>query len=174
MRVVLVVGMLLILVGGVVDLWLDQPQHWLTFHVIFELMMIAGALLFMTATWLGWWRARQEATQLRVSLEERKTERDAWKASAEKALAGFGWAIDAQFNEWRLTRAEREVALLLLKGYSHKAIARETRRSDATVRQHATAVYQKADLAGRAELAAYFLDDISLPDTSSGAADDDL
>lgn len=163
MRVVLVVGMLLILVGGVVDLWLDQPQHWLTFHVIFELMMIAGALLFMTATWLGWWRARQEATQLRVSLEERKTERDAWKASAEKSLAAFAAAIDAQFDEWQLTPAEREIALLLLKGYSHKHAAAQTGRSERTVRQHATAVYHKAGLNSRAELAAFFLDALQLP-----------
>ena len=83
---------------------------------------------------------------------------------ARQALAGFGRAIDAQFRAWQLTPAEREVALLLLKGYSHKAIARHTDRSDATVRQHATAIYQKAGLSGRAELAAYFLEGIPLPD----------
>ena len=40
----------------------------------------------------------------------------------------------------------------------------ETRQtSERTVRQQALAVYRKAGLAGRAELAAFFLEDILLP-----------
>ena len=163
MRAVLVAGMLLVLIGGVVDLWLDQPSSWLTFHVVFELMMIAGALVFMTALWLGWWRARNEAHQLRKSLDARRAERDAWKANAEKALEGLASAIDRQFDAWQLTPAEREVALLLLKGYSHKHVAADTGRSERTVRQHATSVYEKAGLGSRAELAAFFLDALRLP-----------
>jgi DNA-binding CsgD family transcriptional regulator len=159
----LVLALTLIVVGGTVDLVLDQPQQWLSFHVIFETAMIAGALTLATALWLGWWRAERASAALRRSLAERRAERDAWKASAEHALAGFGRAIDDQFTAWQLTPTEREVALLLLKGRSHKAIARATGRSDATVRQHATAIYQKAGLAGRAELAAYFLEDVALP-----------
>jgi DNA-binding NarL/FixJ family response regulator len=73
--------------------------------------------------------------------------------------------VDAQFRAWQLTPAEREVALLLLKGYSHKHVASATGRSERTARQHATAVYQKAGLGSRAELAAYFLEDLLLPDT---------
>ena len=163
MRTVLIAGMLLILIGGVVDLWLDQPTDWLSFHVVFELLMVAGALVFTTALWLGWWRARGEAAQLRRSLELRRAERDAWKASAEKSLEGLGAAIDRQFGDWQLTAAEREVALLLLKGYSHKHAASETGRSERTVRQHATSVYSKAGLSSRAELAAFFLDSLQLP-----------
>jgi DNA-binding CsgD family transcriptional regulator len=163
MRAILIVGMLLILIGGTIDLWLDQPENWLSFHVVFELMMIVGALTFVTALWLGWWRARHEALQLRKSLEQRRAERDAWKASAQQALQGLGDAIDRQFGAWQLTRAEREVALLLLKGYSHKHIASETGRSERTVRQHATSVYEKAGLSTRAELAAFFLDALRLP-----------
>jgi DNA-binding CsgD family transcriptional regulator len=162
MRAVLIAGMLLILIGGSVDLWLDQPADWLSFHVVFELVMIAGALVFVTALWLGWWRARTEAMRLRQSLALRRAERDAWQASAERALAGLAVAIDQQFAEWQLSPAEREVALLLLKGYSHKHVAAETGRSERTVRQHAT-FYEKAGLSSRAELAAFFLDALHLP-----------
>ncbi|HEX6064409.1 MAG TPA: helix-turn-helix transcriptional regulator, partial [Longimicrobiales bacterium] len=163
MRAVLFAGMLLILIGGIVDLYLDRPEHWLTLHVVFELIMIAGALIFMTAFWLGWWRSRGEAARLRQSLEQRRVERDAWKANAEKSLEGLGVAIERQFQQWRLTPAESDVALLLLKGYSHKHIAADTGRSERTVRQHATTVYGKAGLASRAELAAFFLDALRLP-----------
>jgi DNA-binding CsgD family transcriptional regulator len=76
----------------------------------------------------------------------------------------LGVAIDKQFHAWQLTPAEREVALLLLKGYSHKRVAQITGRSERTARQHATTVYDKAGLASRAELAAFFLEDLLLPE----------
>ncbi len=51
-------------------------------------------------------------------------------------------------------------------------------RSERTVRQHAIAVYSKSGLAGRAELAAFFLEDLLLPqqgrrdsDRSTGGLD---
>lgn len=164
LRWLLVLALVSIIVGGTVDLVLDQPQDWISFHVIFETLMIAGALLMATTLWLGWWRAERSALELRRSLEERRAERDRWRESAEQALEGLGRAIDAKFREWELTPAEREVALLLLKGYSHKAIARLTDRSAQTARQHATAIYRKSGLSGRAELAAFFLEDLMLPD----------
>lgn len=153
-----------IIVGGTIDLLLDQPDRWFSFHVIFETLMIAGALLMATTLWLGWWRAERSLAEVRASLEARKAERDQWRGNAQKALEGLGRAIDAQFRAWQLTPAEREVALLLLKGYSHKHVATATGRGERTARQHAAAVYQKAGLGSRAELSAYFLEDLLLPD----------
>ena len=166
MRGILIGALILIIVGGTVDIILDRPATWLSFHVLFELVLITGGLVMTTALWLGWWRARDEAHRLKVSLAQRKAERDAWMSSAQKSLEDLGAAIDAQFSEWHLTPAEREVALFLLKGYSHKHVAAETGRSERTVRQHATVVYQKAGLASRAELAAFFLDALRLPPAS--------
>ena len=164
LRVVLVVALLSIIVGGTIDLLMDQPQDWLSFHVIFETLMIAGALVMATTLWLGWWKSAQSVDALRRSLAERSVERDAWRSSAEHALEGLSRALDRQFDVWGLTRAEREIALLLLKGHSHKAIAKHTERSAQTVRQHAAMVYKKAGLTGRAELAAFFLEDLMLPE----------
>ena len=152
-----------IVVGGTIDLLLDQPQDWFSFHVIFETLMIARALLMATTLWLGWWKAERSLEDMRNRLEARRAERDEWRESARKALEGLGEAIQRQFDAWKLTPAEREVALLLLKGYSHKHVATATGRSERTARQHATAVYQKAGLGSRAELAAYFLEDLLLP-----------
>jgi DNA-binding CsgD family transcriptional regulator len=163
LRIILVIALASIIVGGTIDLAMDQPQDWLSFHVIFETLMIAGAMVLATTLWLGWWRSARSVEELRRSLEARGEERDAWRSSAEQALEGMGRAIDRQFAAWELTPAERDVALLLLKGYSHKAIAKETERSPQTVRQHAAAVYRKAGLGGRAELSAFFLEDLMLP-----------
>lgn len=163
----------LIVVGGVVDLALDRPTDWLTLHVVFEVAMIALALVTATVLVLGWRRAEEDASRLRRSLEERREERDAWQARAHRALEGLGRAIGHQFAEWGLTPSEREVALLLLKGHSHKAVARRTGRSPETARQHASSVYAKSGLSGRAELAAFFLEDLMLPDEEvvAGAPD---
>jgi DNA-binding CsgD family transcriptional regulator len=163
LRVILVVALLSIIVGGTIDLLLDQPQDWLSFHVIFESLMIAGALVMATTLWLGWWRSARSVDELRRTLEARSEERDAWRSSAEHALEGLSRAIDRQFDSWELTPTEREIALFLLKGHSHKAIAKHTERSAQTVRQHAAAIYRKASLSGRAELAAFFLGDLMLP-----------
>ena len=163
LRLILAIALGSIIVGGSIDLVLDDPTNWLSAHVIFELLTLAGAVLMATTLWLGWWRSEHEAATLRRSLETQRAEHALWQASAQTALEGLGRAIDEQFARWRLTPTEREIALRLLKGHGHKQIAADTARSERTVRQHASAVYEKAGLAGRAELAAYFLQDLMLP-----------
>lgn len=59
------------------------------------------------------------------------------------------------------------MALLLLKGFSHKEVAGLRGPAERTVRQQALAVYRKSNLNGRASLAAYFLEDLLLPSTDT-------
>ena len=163
LRIPLTILLLAIVAGGAGDLVLDAPEDWASFHVLYEIAMICGALGIVAWLWRGWWRAETSAGVLRRTLAERQAERDAWRARAERALEGLGKAVDEQFGGWQLTPAEREVALLLLKGHGHKQIASATGRSERTVRQHAVAVYHKSGLQGRAELAAFFLEDLRVP-----------
>jgi DNA-binding CsgD family transcriptional regulator len=86
-----------------------------------------------------------------------------YREQAGQLLHGVGTLIDQQFDEWGLSPSEREVGLLLLKGLSLKSIASLRDASEPTVRQQAQAVYRKAKLTGRAELAAFFLEDLLLP-----------
>lgn len=160
----------LVAIGGMTDLVLDKPERLLSAHVLFELALILFSLGSIALLSLQWRRAaialagtQRTLAATRRSLEAQAAERDAWRRSAESVLAGLGQAIDRQFTAWGLTPTEREVALLLLKGYGHKQVAAQTGRSERTVRQHAVSVYQKSGLAGRAELAAFFLQDLMLP-----------
>lgn len=162
--------LLLVVVGGVVDLMLDAPDTIWSFHVLFELGLVVFSLAFAVVLFRGWRTSAAALSRTRVSLEEsqllvaqRQAERDAWRTSAESALAGFSEAINRQFDAWQLTRAERDVALLILKGAGHKQAAAQLQRSERTVRQHAVEVYRKAGLQGRAELSAFFLHDLMLP-----------
>ena len=73
-----------------------------------------------------------------------------------------------------MTAAEREVGLLILKGLSHKEIARLRATTEATVRQQAQAIYRKAGLPGKTAFSAYFLEDLFTPDLISEAAIDEI
>jgi DNA-binding NarL/FixJ family response regulator len=167
----------MVALGGITDLILDEPESWLSVHVAFEASLVVFSLISIAVLSVQWRRTSTELAGTRVklaaterSLEARRSERDAWRRSAEEALAGLGVAIDRQFTAWGLTPTEREVALLLLKGYGHKQAAGATGRSERTVRQHAVSVYQKAGLGGRAELAAFFLQDLMLPEERTPAS----
>ena len=86
-----------------------------------------------------------------------------WRNKAAGLLEGLGKVIEEQFQTWELSTAEKEVALLLLKGFSLKEIAAVRETSERTVRQQASVLYTKAGVSGRAELSAFFLEDLLLP-----------
>ena len=83
-----------------------------------------------------------------------------WRSRAEELLAGVGATIEEQLDAWELTPAEAEVAVLLLKGLSFKEVAAVRSTGERTAREQARAVYKKAGVAGRAELSAWFLEDL--------------
>lgn len=148
----------LIVVGGTVDLVLDAPKDLFTLHVLFELGLILTSLGAAAYLAFGWYRSTRSLASTRAALSSRQAERDAWRDQAQRALEGLASAIDRQFDLWHLTPTERETALALLKGTSHKAFAIDTGRSVRTVRQHAVSVYRKSGLQGRAELAGFFFE----------------
>ncbi len=160
----ILIGLLLaIVLGGVLDLVLDRPTTLWSFHVLFELSFVL--LCFGTAVFL-WLAGHQNARSLehtRQTLGERQAELDEWRGRAQLFLQGLSVEIDRQLKKWELSPAEREAALFLLKGYSTKEIASHLGKSERTVRQHCSAVYKKSGLAGRAELSAFFLEDLLLP-----------
>jgi DNA-binding CsgD family transcriptional regulator len=106
---------------------------------------------------------QQEALALAERLKTTEAEVARWREEASDLLKGLGAAIDGQFERWALSPAEKEVALLLLKGLSHKEIAQVRSITEATARQQARAVYRKAGLSGRNDLSAFFLEDLLLP-----------
>jgi len=152
------------------DLWMDLPHAPGALHLVFEASLVVLCLGAVAYLWLGWMRTRRSLAGARRESADHQEQRDVWQRRAQQLLRGLGEAIDGQLRGWRLTPAEREVALLLLKGYGHKEIAALLDRSERTVRQHAVAVYRKSGLSGRAELSAFFLEDLLLPvDGEEGA-----
>jgi DNA-binding CsgD family transcriptional regulator len=152
----------LIFTLGVLDLAVDVGLRN-RFHLILEVVFLLLCLVSALVLGSGLLRTRGKLGRIRSAMAAREEERDKFRDQAQKLLVGLGEAIDTQLREWNLTAAERETALFLLKGYSHKEIANLTDKSERTVRQHSVVVYRKSGLAGRAELAAFFLEDLLLP-----------
>lgn len=122
------------------------------------LTAVGIALLFRVTQ-----RQREEHLQVIRDLEVARIQGQRWRSESRSLLDGLGAAIETQFSRWNLTEAEREVALLLLKGLSSKEIAQVRAVSERTVREHARAIYAKAGLTGRAALSAFFLEDLLAP-----------
>jgi DNA-binding NarL/FixJ family response regulator len=103
---------------------------------------------------------REEQIALTRDLEMARAEGAEWRERAQGYLSGLGEEIEKQFEKWALTRAEAEVGLLMLKGFSHGEVAGLRGTTEATVRHQARAVYQKSNLPGRTAFCAYFLEDL--------------
>ena len=106
---------------------------------------------------------REEQLALLGDLEVARLQGQRWRNESRALLSGLGEAIDAQFSRWNLTEAEREVALLLLKGLSLKEVAAIRATTERTIRAQARSIYSKAGLTGRAALSAFFLEDLLAP-----------
>lgn len=72
--------------------------------------------------------------------------------------------ISSEFDRWRLSQTEREIALLLIKGLSMQEIAGIRQVKEKSVRQQAARIYTKAGVSNRNELSAHFIEDLLVPD----------
>ncbi|MFW5927515.1 MAG: helix-turn-helix transcriptional regulator [Wenzhouxiangella sp.] len=161
----LALGTIVILVGW--DLFSDYREGVELPHVLVELtaMGLAGGMFIAILAVM--FRSRGQLTRLRSRLDTVEGESRRWRERYQETIRGLGEATQEQFESWRLTSAEAEIALLLLKGLSLKEIASIRDTGERTVREQARAIYRKAGLSGRSELAAFFLEDLLLPDPGS-------
>ena len=137
----------------VVDVMLEGEFG--TAHFVIELFVFIGVSM---ALLLG----TRDLRRLRVRLErERKR---------VKAFAGaLAESIDEQMDDWRMTRSEKDVGWMIIKGYRFAEIAQARGVKESTTRLQATSLYAKAGVSGRAEFVAEIIQPLlmSIPDTSS-------
>ncbi|OZA05635.1 MAG: hypothetical protein B7Y02_15510 [Rhodobacterales bacterium 17-64-5] len=96
------------------------------------------------------------AAEVRRTLHRMRRQADAL-AEARKA---FGTVIAAQFATWGLTKAERDVAMLALRGMDVAEIAMARKAAAGTVRAQLSRIYAKAGVSGRPQFAAFFVEDL--------------
>lgn len=162
MVIYLAITFLFLTVDPLLDLQAGESPRHVVLEMLFALFTLVGLIA------LVWDMRREKGRRLGLELDLRDAHSDAarWRLEAQGLLEGLGQAIDRQFQRWNLSPAERDVGILLLKGLSHKETAEARHTSERTVRQQAREIYRKAGVGGRAELSAWFLEDLLLPDSA--------
>ena len=115
-------------------------------HAIFELIgviaLILGAFVSLTL-----YRTLIERTA--------KVERELGAASG-----AFQVVVEEHFRNWQLTDAERDVALLSIKGSSVSDIAEMRHTRAGTIRAQCAAIYRKSGVSNRAELVSVMIEEL--------------
>ncbi|PKQ13112.1 MAG: hypothetical protein CVT70_05150 [Alphaproteobacteria bacterium HGW-Alphaproteobacteria-1] len=128
-----------------------DPRYWGNLsldgiaHLTVELA-IMGLLL------LGFVMARQ-------SLLELSAQRDALEQNLRSLRDDFDDIIGARFADWGLTAAQRDVALLCLRGLRIKDIAAMRNTAEGTVKAHMSAVFRAAGVRTRGEFVGFFMEE---------------
>jgi len=130
-------------VGDVIG---DLKADPISGHFIFEAIVTAALVLGIL---FGAFALRRTIELLRAQ--------DQALAVARGALSDV---IERQFQAWALTPAERDVGLLALKGLDVAEIAEMRGAAQGTVRAQLTRIYSKAGVSGRAQFAAFFVEDL--------------
>jgi DNA-binding CsgD family transcriptional regulator len=160
--VILITGLLYL------DLMDDYRAGVSISHLVIEGTFWALGVTLIGCLIRGLDRAYRDMRMLEKDLARSATDAERLRAEAKNLLGG-GESFERQCKQWQLSTAERDVALLLLKGFSYQQIASSRNAAEGTVRQQALSVYRKAGLNSRSELAAFFLEDLFL--TSEGSRD---
>jgi DNA-binding NarL/FixJ family response regulator len=76
------------------------------------------------------------------------------------ASGAFAEVLDVFFSQWALTPAERDVALMVLKGLENEQIAAARGSAVGTIRAQTTRIYAKAGVNSRAQLMSVFIEEL--------------
>lgn len=145
------------------DLFTDSNEGARWWHLATEglvALTALGGVVFLLRGSFALKRSLAAEILKSASLQE---EAEQWRKQARTHVEGLSQEIERQLTSWKLTVSEKEVAFLLLKGLSLKEIAAIRETSEKTARAQSTAIYEKSGLAGRSELAAFFLEDLLAP-----------
>lgn len=143
-------GFLMELAGEITGVYLIR-YSWLM-HEIVELVTFAG---LATGALLLWYSNRM--------LRERNREVE---GHLRTARGEFQAMTQLQFERWGLSPAERDVALLTIKGMSVTEIAALRETSEGTVKSQNSAIYRKAGVKTRTQLVGALIEELLVSDTA--------
>jgi len=150
---------LLVILASAGDLISDLMHGVKTAHVIQEAIVLIVAISALAWILQNIRVQSSEIKMLNQQLEDARNlpvSDNARLIDARKTLADI---MATQFSDWGLSKSEKEVGQLLLKGLSLKEIAIVRGTAEKTIRQQASSIYQKANVTGRHSFAAWFIED---------------
>ena len=164
-RIFVILVLVGILIMVCIDLVSDSKEGAKNWHLIAEGLMGLMAIVGIYIVLKNSLETKKELKDERESFTNFKVEAEKWRTQSRIYIEGLSQAIDKQLTLWNLSAAEKEVAFLLLKGLSLKEIAEIRNTTEKTARAQSAAIYSKAGISGRSELAAFFLEDLLVPVT---------
>jgi DNA-binding CsgD family transcriptional regulator len=156
---VIITVLLLVVTSNVVDLVMDFANHAPIWHLIEEVFVISlamGLIVYLAM------ELKQKKHDMQTLVEKLKTTEYSLTQSTtfiNNARKEYSEIIHQQFDEWQLSLSQQQIALLLLKGLSFNEIAAIRDTKEKTVRQQASEIYKKADVAGKHAFSAWFFED---------------
>ncbi len=159
----LAIVLAVIIVMVTTDLITDAREGVRWWHLMIEGTIALASSIGILILLRGSFALKHSLAAERKSATQFQAEAEKWRSQSKKYLEGLSQAIDAQLSSWKLTNTEKEVAFLLLKGLSLKEIATLRNTAEKTARTQSISIYYKSGLAGRSELAAFFLEDLLVP-----------
>ncbi|MEH6553040.1 helix-turn-helix transcriptional regulator [Pseudoalteromonas tetraodonis] len=150
--------LILIIIFKLIDLSIDISSNVEPKHIFQEIMLIVVSLALFVYLMID---IHKRTTNEKLNLAQLKASKENIRLlnqQLEDSKVAFFSKIEEQFQKWGLTAAEKEVALFLVKGLSTSEIANIRDKSEKTISNQSSAIYKKADVTGRHELAALFFE----------------
>lgn len=149
----------IIMVLNFLDVLTDVSLGVPAWHIFEESLIVLASAFGMIFLLLEIRGRTNDITQLKKALAASDDRLLNISEEMKAARTKYSEVIYQQFNDWQLTKSEQEVAMLLLKGLSFREISGVRDTQEKTVRQQASKIYTKANVEGRHEFSAWFLDD---------------
>ncbi len=127
-------------------------------HIILELLIFISSFVGVVGVAIRYLEERNLRISKGKIIDEMASELEVWKSKVQSLSTQFFQAVDDQLENWKLSKTEKDIAILIIKGASIKEIAQVRNVTEKTIRAHASSIYRKSKLSTRYELAAYFID----------------
>ena len=115
-------------------------------HEIFTLMTLVGLCVGMNFIARSYRLAANNTRYLAKQLDA--------------ARGAFQSGIDGYFEQWGLSEAEKDIALLTIKGMTISEIAEIRQTKQSTIKTQSSAIYKKAGVSSRAQLVSSLIEEL--------------
>lgn len=78
----------------------------------------------------------------------------------DAARGAFQSGIDGYFEQWQLSEAEKDIALLTIKGMTISEIADIRQTKQSTIKTQSSSIYKKAGVSSRAQLVSLLIEEL--------------
>jgi DNA-binding CsgD family transcriptional regulator len=142
----------------VYDELLDLEQGESPLTVWLEILIVSSSLGFIFYITRLLYTNMMHQKQMEQTLQQVRQQLHSSNQHLQQGKNAFRETIEWQLDEWQLTQAQKEIAVLLLKGLTPQEIAEARHVQVKTVRNHLSAIYEKSSLPGRHVFCAWFFE----------------